>query len=88
MGKLLTPAEAAEALGITRRRLAFLTGKGDVPVAERTPGGHRRYRATDIGAVTLPGPPPAGQVMEAAAREHARIVRHSRRALGLEAAGG
>ena len=44
---LMTPAEAAAVLDVTPRTVARWAAEGRL-LAVRTPGGHRRYRATDI----------------------------------------
>ncbi len=46
----LTPAEAAEALGLTTTHLARLADK-KVIRAIRPGGGHRRYAAADVEAI-------------------------------------
>ena len=45
----LRPAEAAEILGMSLRRLRRLAATGRL-VTVRTPGGHRRYRSDDVEA--------------------------------------
>ena len=47
---LLRPAEAAEALGLSLRRLRCFAADGRL-VTVRTLGGHRRYRQDDVLAV-------------------------------------
>ena len=47
---LLRPAEAAEALGLSLRRLRRFAADGRL-VTVRTLGGHRRYRQDDVLAV-------------------------------------
>jgi excisionase family DNA binding protein len=44
---LLTPRQAAEVLGVNTNTLARWVRDGRIP-ALTTPGGHRRYRRTDI----------------------------------------
>ena len=48
--ELLTPGEAAEALGLTPSGLRARAARGQVPFV-RTPGGWRRYRAADVLAL-------------------------------------
>jgi excisionase family DNA binding protein len=46
----LTPAEAAERVGLSTRTLERYVKAGDLKAA-LTVGGHRRYRASDIDAL-------------------------------------
>ncbi|SBW17954.1 hypothetical protein FDG2_0446 [Candidatus Protofrankia californiensis] len=50
---LMTPAETRKALRVGATTLARWARRGDIPSVE-LPGGHRRYRRTDI-AVILAG---------------------------------
>lgn len=45
---LLTPRETAEMLGVGTNTLARWARTGVLEPAVRTPGGHRRYRHTDV----------------------------------------
>jgi excisionase family DNA binding protein len=45
--RMLTPAEAAELLGLHRDKVVRLANAGALPVI-RTVGGHRRFRAEDV----------------------------------------
>jgi len=44
---LLSPSDAADALGVSLRTLARYAAQGRLPVY-RTPGGHRRFRRDDL----------------------------------------
>lgn len=48
--RMLRPAEAAEALGVSMSRLRRLAASGRL-VTVRTLGGHRRYREDDVLAL-------------------------------------
>lgn len=48
--RMLRPAEAAEALGVSMSRLRRLAASGRL-VTVRTLGGHRRYREDDVMAL-------------------------------------
>ena len=55
---LLTPAEAANLLGVSVSSLRRYASEGRVDCT-RTPRGHRRYRREDIEAL-IPQPPALG----------------------------
>ncbi len=46
--RTLTVGQAAEALGVSCGWLRFGERLGLLPVARRTPGGHRRYTPEDV----------------------------------------
>ena len=46
--ELLTPGEVADLLGINPKTLSDWADRGKLP-SIRTPGGYRRYKATEIG---------------------------------------
>ena len=49
----LTPAEAARLSGLTDSTLRLRADKGKIAVI-RTPGGHRRYKRSDVEAQQVP----------------------------------
>lgn len=53
--RLLTPAEAAKLRRVSPRSLRYWNALG-LLAAEKTPGGHRRYRESEVRAL---GPVPA-----------------------------
>jgi DNA-binding transcriptional MerR regulator len=56
--QLLTPAEAAALRRVSPRSLRYWNARGLLP-AEKTPGGHRRYRESKVRAL---GPEPVQAV--------------------------
>ena len=46
--RLLSPGQAASILGVHRDTIAVWVGRGRIPCATQTPGGHHRYRAADV----------------------------------------
>ena len=40
---LVSPSQAARLLEVPARRVREMADRGDLPVAGKTPGGHRRY---------------------------------------------
>lgn len=53
--RLISAAEAARRMGVNKSTVARWIAAGKVP-AYRTPGGHWRIRATDIGIQSATGP--------------------------------
>jgi excisionase family DNA binding protein len=53
----LTPAEVARKLRVERKTVSLWAENGRIPAVHviRTPGGHRRYRASYIGQLTKGG---------------------------------
>jgi excisionase family DNA binding protein len=49
---LLTPSQVARMLSIPVQKVRDLADTGRLPVAAKTPGGHRRYALTDVLNVT------------------------------------
>jgi transcriptional regulator with XRE-family HTH domain len=47
-GKLLTASQAAGRLGVTPATIRNWDGRGFLTAADRTPGGHRRWREADV----------------------------------------
>lgn len=45
---LISPSQAARLLNVPVRRVRELVDAGDLPVAARTPGGHRRYALHNV----------------------------------------
>lgn len=53
---LLTTAETARRLGVHEVTVRRWADNGDIPVAYRTPGGRRRFHASDVEAMLSPAP--------------------------------
>jgi len=45
---LLAPSQVARMMSMSVRQLNRLVDSGGLPVAARTPGGHRRYALSDV----------------------------------------
>jgi len=45
---LLAPSQVARMMSMSARQLNRLVDSGGLPVAARTPGGHRRYALSDV----------------------------------------
>lgn len=50
---LVTPIEAARILGVSAMYVTQLSRVGVLAIAERTDGGHRRYRRADVEALAI-----------------------------------
>lgn len=50
MDDLMTPQEVALVLQCSTKTVVRLAQRGELPTAEHTPGGHRRFRRTDVDA--------------------------------------
>lgn len=54
--ELMTTSEVAQLFRVTRKTVSDWAKTGKLPVAARTLGGHRRYRASEVRAfLNLPG---------------------------------
>lgn len=51
---LLTPATVAKMFSVDAKTVSRWANKGDIP-SIRTPGGHRRFRESDIRRLLQPG---------------------------------
>lgn len=47
---LMTPQEVALVLRCSTKTVVRLAQRGDLPTADHTPGGHRRFRRADVDA--------------------------------------
>ena len=56
---LLTPDDIAEIYKISRQTVGRWARDGTLPTAARTPGGHRRFRRSDVERVFAQTPKPA-----------------------------
>ena len=69
--RLLKPCEVRSEFGVTAATLREWDRSGKLPAAQRTFGGHRRYRESDVRALLSglisPGRPDAATPVEAAA---------------------
>jgi len=52
---LLAPSQVARMLEMSAREVDQLAAGGELPVAGRTPGGHRRYALSDVLVVMQQG---------------------------------
>ncbi|MEM1099566.1 MAG: MerR family DNA-binding transcriptional regulator [Planctomycetota bacterium] len=69
----LTVGRLAAAWGVAPESLRNWERQGLIPQSRRTPGGHRRYRADHVVALTdLLGPPKPGILPESAERPAVR----------------
>jgi N utilization substance protein B len=79
--RFLTPAEAAELMGVDRKTLARWEGEGKLQ-AIRTAGGHRRYRYSDLQeARHRPAPKGAPQTVPKGPQGRGGRAKARRRAL-------
>lgn len=60
--QLLTAPEAAEVLQVSVNTLRKWGDAGALP-SVRTPGGHRRFRRSDVEALLAPSPAPTGETV-------------------------
>lgn len=58
-------SQAASELGVTAAWLRFGERLGALPLARRTPGGHRRYSRSDIENLRRPGVGQRGRILAA-----------------------
>ena len=69
--RLLKPCEVQSEFGVSGTTLREWARSGKLPAAQRTFGGHRRYRESDVRALLAglvsPGRPDAATSAEAAA---------------------
>jgi excisionase family DNA binding protein len=69
--RLLKPGEVRSEFGVSDTTLREWDRSGKLPAAQRTFGGHRRYRESDVRALLAglvsPGRPDAATPVEAAA---------------------
>ena len=59
---LLGPTEVARLIGVHPKHVARLANTGKLPVAMRTPGGHRRFRPADVEALRVKLQDPKGSL--------------------------